>query len=150
VDFIKELEDGGYEIRFDEYQHRSGREPGPKTRRTLTAEKVIVSAGTTGTSEIMLRSKEKGGLPGLSDKVGYGFSTNGDYIAFMENTRERVRLTRGPVTTSFAHFNTDDPGEDPGQENPIYKDIEKSLKGLEPPLKADDVDDEKASSATRS
>jgi choline dehydrogenase-like flavoprotein len=64
-----------------------------------------------GTSEIMLRSKLKG-LPNLSEKVGYGFSTNGDYLAFLENTNERVRLTRGPVTTSFGHFNTDDPGHD--------------------------------------
>src|SRR5262249_23185691 len=31
---------------------------------------------------------------------------------FLENTKERVRLTRGPVTTSFGHFNIDDPGTD--------------------------------------
>src|SRR5262249_24581750 len=59
-----------------------------------------------GTNEIMLRSKERGTLPNLSDKVGFGFSTNGDYLAFLRGTDERVSLTRGPVTTSFGHFNT--------------------------------------------
>jgi cholesterol oxidase len=47
--------------------------------------------------------------------VGHGFSTNGDYLAFLEGTDERVSLTRGPITTSFAHFNV--PGAGPGGEN---------------------------------
>jgi cholesterol oxidase len=58
----------------------------------------------------MLRSKERGTLPGLSDQVGVGFSTNGDYLAFLEKTAQRASLVRGPVTTSFAHFNTDQRG----------------------------------------
>jgi cholesterol oxidase len=90
----------------------------------VTAEKVIVAAGCMGTNEIMLRSKEQGSLPGLSDKVGLGFSTNGDYLAFMEHTKERVRLTRGPVTTSFGHFNTDDAGEDTDPDKPKFHTIE--------------------------
>jgi cholesterol oxidase len=77
-----------------------------------------------GTNEIMLRSKEKGGLPGLSDVVGLGFSTNGDYIAFLERTKEPVRLTRGPVTTSFAHFNTDDTAENSDPEKPKFHTLE--------------------------
>jgi hypothetical protein len=36
-----------------------------------------------------------------------GFSTNGDYLAFLDKTRDRVSVTRGPVTTSFAHFAAD-------------------------------------------
>jgi cholesterol oxidase len=56
----------------------------------------------------MLRcsSSERGTLPNLSDRVGYGFSTNGDYVAFLNKTDKRTSLIRGPVTTSFAHFNT--------------------------------------------
>src|SRR6267142_4765891 len=73
---------------------------------TVTADMVIVSAGCLGTNEIMLRSKERQTLPSLSDKVGVGFSTNGDYLSFLEKTKERASLIRGPVTTSFAHFNT--------------------------------------------
>ena len=47
----------------------------------------------------------------LSENTGRGFSTNGDYIAFLENTNERISLFRGPVTTSVGHMNTDDSGE---------------------------------------
>jgi len=123
VDFIKERPGGGYEIHYDQYEHQNMRQRGRKTRTTVTADKVIVAAGTMGTTEIMLRSKKRG-LPGLSDAVGSGFSTNGDYLAFMEKTKERIRLTRGPVTSSFAHFNTEDTSGDPGAEKPKFHTLE--------------------------
>jgi len=124
VDFLEELDGGGYAIHYDQYQHQNMREPGRKTRITVTADKVIVAAGCMGTNKIMLRSKEKGGLLGLSDAVGRGFSTNGDYIAFMEETKERMRLTRGPVTSSFGHFNTGDSGEDFDPDKPKFHTLE--------------------------
>lgn len=46
----------------------------------ITADVVILSAGTLGSSEILLRSKQDG-LP-LSDQVGARFSGNGDVLAF--------------------------------------------------------------------
>ncbi len=55
-------------------------------------------------------------MPNLSDKVGYGFSTNGDYLAFLEKTKDRASIVRGPVTTSFGHFNTEEQGT--GNEGP--------------------------------
>jgi cholesterol oxidase len=71
---------------------------------------VIFAAGCVGTTELLLKSKfQEKTLPKLSDRVGFGFSTNGDYLAFVENTKDTVNLTRGPVTTSFARFNTADP-----------------------------------------
>ncbi|MEP6820381.1 MAG: GMC family oxidoreductase [bacterium] len=117
VDVIRALDGGGYEIR---YLQRDQNDPSRTTPKSVTADKVIVSAGCLGTSEIMLRSKAKGTLPNLSDKTGFGFSTNGDYVAFLEGTAERVSLLRGPVTTSFAHFNTTDPktSGDPAKVDP--------------------------------
>ncbi len=47
---------------------------------TLTAPMVILSAGTLGSSEILLRSAERG--LNLSPRLGKGFSANGDIIAF--------------------------------------------------------------------
>jgi hypothetical protein len=65
----------------------------------------------------MLRSKQtKGALTNLSDKVGYGFSTNGDYLAFLEKTKMRASIVRGPVTTSFGHFDTAEKGT--GEDGP--------------------------------
>src|SRR5262249_25501986 len=101
---------GGYEIR---YLQRDKKKPWLATPASVTADKVVVSAGCLGTTEIMLRSKANGTLPNLSDKTGFGFSTNGDYIAFLEGTKSRMRLTRGPVTTSFGHFNTGQPATGP-------------------------------------
>jgi choline dehydrogenase-like flavoprotein len=115
VDVIRALPDGMYEIEFDQHEPQDSPKSGQKTRMKVTADIVIVAAGCIGTNEIMLRSKDRGTLPNLSDTVGLGFSTNGDYAAFLENTNERVRLTRGPVTTSFGHFNLSDTGTNPDE-----------------------------------
>ncbi|HWN99630.1 MAG TPA: GMC family oxidoreductase [Blastocatellia bacterium] len=106
VDVIRALPGGGYEVQYIQRQEGN---LSKTTKKTVRADIVIVAAGCVGTSEIMLRSKERGTLPNLSDKLGFGFSTNGDYIAFLEKTKERVSLIRGPVTTSYGHFNTADP-----------------------------------------
>ena len=47
---------------------------------TLTAPTVILAAGTLGSTEILLRSREAG--LAVSDRLGTGFSANGDIIAF--------------------------------------------------------------------
>jgi choline dehydrogenase-like flavoprotein len=107
VDIIRVRADGGYEIH---YMQRQENNLSNITHKTVTADIVIVAAGCVGTNEILLRSKSRGTLPHLSDKVGFGFSTNGDYLAFLEKTQERVSLIRGPVTTSLGHFHTADPG----------------------------------------
>ena len=108
VDVIRALSGGGYEI---QYIQRRKENTSLFDSRAVTAEIVIVAAGCLGTSEIMLRSKERAdALPNLSDRVGYGFSTNGDYVAFLEKTKQRMSIVRGPVTTSFGHFNTEDQG----------------------------------------
>jgi choline dehydrogenase-like flavoprotein len=103
VDSVQALPDGGYRVH---YLQRDPDDPSKTTNRSVTAARVVMGAGCVGTNEIMLRSKQQGGLPHLSDQVGNGFSTNGDYLAFLDNTKQRISLTRGPVTTSFAHFNS--------------------------------------------
>jgi choline dehydrogenase-like flavoprotein len=106
VDVIEAMSGGGYRIH---YRERNADHPDRGPMRTVRADRVVVAAGTLGTNEIMLRSHAKNALPNLSGRLGMGFSTNGDYLAFLDRTRERVSLTRGPVTTSFAHFNSDQP-----------------------------------------
>lgn len=105
VDVIETLAGGGYRVHV---LQRDPSHPGRTTKRTVDAGRVILAAGTVGTTEIMLRSRARGTLRNLSDRLGFGFSTNGDYLAFLDRTRERVSLTRGPVTTSFGHFHSDD------------------------------------------
>jgi cholesterol oxidase len=79
-------------------------------------ERVDPNLGVALTACAWLIRRFKGTLPGLSETVGLGFSTNGDYLAFLDQTKERINLSRGPVTTSFAHFNTPDAG--PGAGDP--------------------------------
>jgi cholesterol oxidase len=54
----------------------------------VSADMVVLSAGTLGSSEILLRSK-KNGLP-LSDQVGEHFNGNGDVLAFSYNCDEEI------------------------------------------------------------
>lgn len=48
--------------------------------RAIDAAVVVISAGTLGSAEIMLRSRQQG--LAVSDKLGHRFSANGDIIAF--------------------------------------------------------------------
>lgn len=60
----------------------------PDQTLSVTAKTVILSAGTLGTSEILLRSAKKG--LALSDRLGHRFSANGDIIAFGYGATETV------------------------------------------------------------
>ena len=54
----------------------------------VDAKTVVLAAGTLGSTEILLRSRERG--LSLSDRLGEGFSANGDIIAFALGGKERV------------------------------------------------------------
>jgi cholesterol oxidase len=56
--------------------------------RSVKAGQVILSAGTLGSTEILLRSRERG--LAVSDRLGEGFSGNGDIIAFGLGAKERI------------------------------------------------------------
>lgn len=114
VDLITALPEGGYRI---DYRRRDREDPSSVQQRQVTADRVIVAAGCVGSTELLLRCKAAGSIPNLSERVGHNFSTNGDYLAFLDRTKFHISLTRGPVTTSFAHFNTPaaDPSGDPAK-----------------------------------
>jgi len=117
VDMVSAAPDGSYRIR---YLQRSTDDPSaiPSTLM-VSADRVVMAAGCLGTSELMLRAQRRSdetkgaeGLDGLSPQLGAGFTPNGDHIALMERTKERVNLTFGPVTTSFGQFKADAPRAD--------------------------------------
>ena len=49
---------------------------------------LIIAAGALGSTELLLRSRETG--LALSDRLGHGFSANGDIIAFGYGGERRV------------------------------------------------------------
>jgi choline dehydrogenase-like flavoprotein len=114
ADHLSERTEGGYLVHYRQY--RMDDPEAPPQNVVISADRVIVAAGCLGTSELLLRSHQCSvetnsaeGLRGLSARVGHGFSPNGDHIAFLAETKERVNLTFGPVTTSFGQFRPDAP-----------------------------------------
>ncbi len=54
---------------------------GSEDLHMVTAHIVILAAGTLGSNEILLRSKEKG--LAVSDRLGEGYSSNGDQLGIV-------------------------------------------------------------------
>ncbi len=61
----------------------------PEKCFTLTANRVILAAGTLGSSEILMRSQEQHRLT-LSEQLGKRFSANGDALVFGYGQRQAV------------------------------------------------------------
>jgi cholesterol oxidase len=101
--------EGGYEVTFRDHRH------GGEEKR-VSASNVFLAAGTLGTVELLLRSREEGGLE-LSDRLGRGFSTNCDFGAFIVDTAKPVNSAEGPINTCGVravvdgmHFTLEDTG----------------------------------------
>ena len=74
---VAKQDDGRWHVTIEDVsdQRSSSRAP-----EAVTADLVVLAAGTLGSSEILLRSRESG--LALSDQLGRRFSANGDIIAF--------------------------------------------------------------------
>lgn len=66
----------------------TGRETFDAPTMFVSADIVVLSAGTLGSTEILLRSKDRG--LSLSSRVGENFSGNGDVLAFGYNCDEEI------------------------------------------------------------
>jgi len=72
---------GGWNVHY--IPQALGREGFTAEEPIVSADIVVLAAGTLGSTEILLRSKARG--LALSDQVGSGFSGNGDVLAFGYN-----------------------------------------------------------------
>lgn len=77
-----EKRSGGWRVHYTPSDEKDGE------ARFVDAKTIVLAAGTLGSTEILLRSRNHGLR--LSDRLGYGFSANGDIIAFALGGRERV------------------------------------------------------------
>jgi cholesterol oxidase len=82
----------GYEVHYQEIAGDSLR------AGLVTGRKVVVAAGSLGSTEILLRSKQEGFLPLVSGRLGHNWSSNGDFLtpALHFLRRPPVAPTRGP------------------------------------------------------
>ena len=74
--------------RFNGYEGK-GRALFCQSEMWVRAERVVISAGTMGTNEIMLRSKKEGLQ--VSDRLGHHYSGNGDSIGAAAWTKRKVQ-----------------------------------------------------------
>jgi cholesterol oxidase len=79
------------------------------TEGIVRGKKVIVAAGSLGSTELLLRCRQNGSLPKLSETLGSNFSGNGDLQAFAVNTKVSTESMRGPTITSSIDFQSTQP-----------------------------------------
>lgn len=91
---IVPIDQNGYLVKYRDRQ--AGQTASIKE---LKAEKVVVSCGSIGTSGLLLKLKEKGSLPLLSDAIGKRWCGNGDLEGTILDTDDEVIPTKGPVIT---------------------------------------------------
>jgi len=74
--------------------------------QTALTQRVIVSAGALGSTEMLLRCKQHfRTLPRISDNLGHGFSGNGDFISFVLGSKLPADPNYGPVITQRTDYN---------------------------------------------
>ncbi len=101
VESIETIPGGGYTVHYTGLDDDTAYHP--------TAKTVILAAGCLGSTEILLRSRDKGnGKFVVSKTLGSKFSTNGDFSGFVTVAPEKlqypIHATRGPINTSHVTF----------------------------------------------
>lgn len=72
---------------------------------SVAARRVVLSAGTLGTNELLFRSRDVARtLPKVSATLGHGFSGNGDFLGSIQNSATDLEPWVGPDVTSVMRF----------------------------------------------
>lgn len=72
------------------------------SEHSVTSRRVVLCAGTLGTSELLLRCRDvHHSLPRVSDCLGQRFSGNGDFLSFALDSEQEMDSTYGPVITQY-------------------------------------------------
>jgi len=91
-------QNGGYRVDFDRIENRR-LVPG-----SLTANRVVVAAGSLGSTELLLRCRDEfRTLPEISQALGYRWSGNGDFLT-ISIQKQAVNPTEGPTITAALDF----------------------------------------------
>jgi cholesterol oxidase len=73
-------------------------DPVAQADREVRADRVVLAAGTFGSTGLLLRNRAA--LPGLSPRLGRGFSGNGDLLLFLLDADRYLDPATGPVITA--------------------------------------------------
>ena len=94
------LDGGGYSISYVEHdaalegQPQDTHDPHVLPPKTITADRLILSAGALGTPFLLL--KNLGAFPHISPKMGTHFSGNGDFVAVASQCQQDIGERRDP------------------------------------------------------
>jgi len=94
---VVQAHDGGYRL---ELVNTFGLR---RRRRTVTADRVVLSGGVLGTVDLLLRMREEGHLPELSDEVGRQVRTNSEALIGVTTRRKDLDLSEGIAISSILH-----------------------------------------------
>jgi cholesterol oxidase len=94
---IRPRDGGGYTVVVADPRDRTRRE-------SFDVGRVVVSAGSLGSTRLLMRMKASGELPGISGAIGKGWCGNGDFLGWASKCDQPVYPTQGPVITGAVRF----------------------------------------------
>ncbi|GAB3670791.1 hypothetical protein GCM10027589_39420 [Actinocorallia lasiicapitis] len=94
---VRKRDGGGYLVDYVRHDPDTGH----RAAMTIGCDRLVMAAGTYGTTRLLLSSA----LPGMSSALGSRFSGNGDLLTFLLKAKDRDRIrpldaSKGPVITS--------------------------------------------------
>jgi cholesterol oxidase len=92
---IRPLAEGGYEV-----ETRKITDWLFKRRRTLRSRGIVLSGGVLGSVPLLLKCKERGSLPRVSDRLGTFVRTNSEALVAATSRRRDVDFSRGIAIAS--------------------------------------------------
>ena len=75
-----------------------------KQRKTITARHVVLAASALGTMDLLMRMKERGELPAVSDRLGHDVRTNSESILGVRFPGKRFDMSKGIAIGSGIHI----------------------------------------------
>lgn len=94
-------------------------------RRQIACRSLFLGAGTMGTNELLLRARETGDLPDLSEQIGQGWGNNGNVSVSCLNQFSRPTGTTQSTMPALGIDNRDDP------KHPVFAEIAAQPTGFE-------------------
>ena len=75
-----------------------------KDRKKLTARQVVLSGSALGTMDLLMRAKQRGSLPKVSDRLGHDVRTNAESIVGVRFPGKQFDLSKGIAIGSGIHI----------------------------------------------
>jgi cholesterol oxidase len=75
-----------------------------KRRTTITARHVVLAASALGTMDLLMRNKQRGNLPAISDRLGEDVRTNSESILGVRFPGKRFDMSKGIAIGSGIHI----------------------------------------------